>query len=166
MKQRFLKRALAAALLLATAATGCWPAFEQPEVRVAAVSLGGLGVRGGTLIAHVVVSNPNRFQLRTQALSYALELGGRTVGDGSGDPEWIRLGEGRVDKEVSIEAKDSTIVEIPLDFTYSGVGAAIRSVLDRGTIDYRIAGDLRVSEPVRRLVPFRRSGTVTLSGTQ
>jgi LEA14-like dessication related protein len=136
----------------------CWPVFRTPEVRLDTVRLSGLGLRGASLIANLVVANPNRFDLRTQALSYDVDLT---------DPDavnsgWVRLANGVLDREFRIPARDSAILEIPLEVSYSGVSSALRSILETGTFDYRIGGEINVSEPVTRRVPFRRTGKVSI----
>jgi len=93
-------------------------------------------------------------------MAYDLDLG-----DASESNSWTRLAEGTIDREYHIAARDSAVVEIPLQLAYSGVSGAIRSILNRGTFDYRIGGDISVTAPVSRRVPFRRTGTVSLSSS-
>ncbi len=143
----------------ALALTACFPSFQQPDVRLESIRLGALGFRGATLVAQVVVTNPNRYQLRSTALNYAIEL--RDPAGESGQ-SWVRLAEGLLDGEVGVAANDSAFVEVPIEVSYSGVGSALRSILATGTIDYRLSGDLQVTEPLRRRVPFRRTGSVSL----
>ena len=152
MRSRRMIPVTVAALVLAA----CWPVFRPPEVRLDGVRLGSIGLTGGTLTGYVVVDNPNAFALRTVAIGYNLEL------NDPANNRWVPLAEGTLDREVSVPANDSAVVELPLSFTYSGIGAAIRSILESGTFEYRIAGDLRLTEPLRRQVPFRRTGTVSI----
>jgi LEA14-like dessication related protein len=137
----------------------CIPKYEQPEVRLNTVRLGALGLRGGTVYATLVVTNPNSFALRTFALAYAIEMNSATTSAAS----YVPLASGTLDREVSIAAHDSALVEVPVDFTYDGVGSALRSILRSGTLDYRLSGDLQVLEPLRRRIPFRHNGTVNLA---
>jgi hypothetical protein len=58
---------------------------------------------------------------------------------------------------------DSAMIEIPVDFNWSAVGTGLRSVIERGRVDYRLAGELAVIRPVRRSVPFRRTGQVDVA---
>jgi LEA14-like dessication related protein len=145
----------AAVLLLGAA---CIPKYEEPEIRLEAVRLGALGIRGGTVWAHLVVTNPNRFPLQARSMSYELHLvDPATAGDG-----WLELANGVLDHEVHIAPNDSAVVELPVDFTYDGVGTAMRAILRTGVVDYRLSGDLQLREPIQRRVPFRRSGRVDL----
>jgi hypothetical protein len=92
-------------------------------------------------------------------LAYAIEMNSATTSAAS----YVPLASGTLDREVSIAAHDSALVEVPVDFTYDGVGGALRSILRSGTLDYRLSGDLQVLEPLRRRIPFRHNGTVNLA---
>ena len=56
-------------------------------------------------------------------------------------------------------------IRIPIDFSYSDLGSAARQLLRSGRFDYRATGsvDVRTSFGART-VPFRKTGTVYLSG--
>ena len=54
---------LAATALVLTTGLGCGSTFSQPEVTLQNVQVGGLGIRGGTLLVNLRVVNPNRFSL-------------------------------------------------------------------------------------------------------
>jgi LEA14-like dessication related protein len=155
------KSMVATALGLALAATACIPSFHQPDIRLDGVRLGGLGLRGGTLYALLSIANPNGYALETTGLSYDLELNdpGATADDG-----WIRIAQGTFDDTLRVSGKDSTVVEVPIDFSYQGAGAAMRSIMDRGTFDYRITGIVNVRDPIRRSVPYRRIGKISMAG--
>jgi LEA14-like dessication related protein len=145
-------------LALVTVPAGCASLFEAPEIRLQSVRLVGLGLTGGSLEAGVLVSNPNRYPLRSAQLSYDLEL----AAVGQTDEVWSPLATGQLEREVEIPATDSVVVGIPIEFTWSGVGGAIRSLLERGTFDYRVSGALQLRSPIRRSVPYRRTGTLSL----
>lgn len=152
----------AATLALATLTNaGCFASFERPEVRLEGVRVGGIGLRGGTVYAQLQVVNPNGFTLRAQGLTYALDLAGT-----GGADDWLPLAEGTFDERIDVPARDSAVVEIPIEFSYSDLSGALRSVLDRGTLDYRVSGSVRVTDPVGRTVPYRHSGTVSMSGVR
>jgi len=145
-------------LALALVPAGCASLFQAPEVRLQSVRVIGIGLTGGTLEAGVLVTNPNRFALRTARLSYDLELAdaGRTT------ETWNPLANGQLEHEVEIPATDSVVVPIPIEFTWTGVGSAIRSLIERGTFDYRVSGALQLRSPIRKEVPYRRTGTLSL----
>jgi hypothetical protein len=56
------------ALLLTLLVAACLPRFRQPDIRLETVRLGSLDLGGGTLIAGLVVNNPNTYEMRSSAL--------------------------------------------------------------------------------------------------
>jgi hypothetical protein len=56
-------------------------------------------------------------------------------------------------------------VTIPVNFTYRGVGEAGRQIINTGTINYNVRGDLTVGTPVGNFtVPYNRQGRVSSFG--
>ena len=100
-----------------TALAGCSTlgrqAFQNPIVNLRNVSVQGIGLSGGQLEVQLSVYNPNNFRLDASRLTYRV-----FVGDSVG------LANGAVDTRTSVQASDSTIVTIPVSFTYAGLGAA------------------------------------------
>jgi LEA14-like dessication related protein len=138
--------------------------FKQPQVTLQGVQLGGLGLRGGTLLVNLQVVNPNRFALSADRLSYDLALGGS---EEPGDTSWIDFASGTYDEPFSVEAGDTSVIQIPVEFTYSGLGGATSALLRSGTFDYRASGTVDVDTPLGNYeVPYRKKGTVTLLGTR
>jgi LEA14-like dessication related protein len=137
--------------------SACIPKFYEPELRLETVRLGALGFRGGTLYARIVVANPNSYELRSATIRYTIAMN-----DASADERthWLDVATGSIDHEVRVAAGDSVSVEVPVDFSYAGIGGAIRTVLATGSFEYRLTGDLRVIAPIRRSIPFRQSGKV------
>jgi LEA14-like dessication related protein len=157
MRNRMLPFTLAAIVL----ASACSSVFRAPDVRLSGVRLGGIGLRGGTVVAQLHVENPNGFDLEARSFTYDLELRDRSDSD-----DWVRLATGTVEREIQVPGNSETILEIPIEFSYGDFGPALRSLLDRGTFDYRVSGEVRVSEPLTRSVPYRKTGRVTLQGVQ
>jgi LEA14-like dessication related protein len=150
---------MAAALVALTAAACAGP--QQPEVRLEGVRIGGIGLRGGTLIAQVMVTNPNPFHLETSALNYNLQVAHPTEAG-----QWVSFAEGTVDERVRVERRSSKILEVPIQFRYDDVGGAFRSIMETGTFNYRVTGDVRLAEPIARTFPFSRTGLVSLEGVR
>lgn len=148
---------LLALLLLPLAA--CSSALRQPEVRLDAVRVGGIGLRGGTLYAQVHVMNPNRFDLETRSLTYDLQV---PHPDDASD--WISFAQGTITEQIRVGRNSSTVIEVPIQFRYDDFGGAVRSILDSGTFNYRVRGNVRLSEPVGRTIPYSRTGIVSLAG--
>ncbi|CAN5420839.1 hypothetical protein BH24GEM3_BH24GEM3_19180 [soil metagenome] len=162
MHTRFVSRfpILVLALVIFGACTG--PMYRQPEVTLQNVQLAGLGLRGGTLLVNLKVVNPNRFALNAERLRYDLLLrDSRTVND----TVWINFASGVLNQNFTVAARDSGSVEIPVEFTYAGLGGAASSLMRAGTFDYRASGTVDVRTPLGPYeVPFARRGTITLMG--
>jgi LEA14-like dessication related protein len=121
--------------------------FEEPVVTVSNVRVNGLGLNGGSVDIMLNVYNPNNFRLDGTELTYQLWV------------DSIPFGSGTTRENFVVAGDDSTIVTLPLDFTWSGVGSVGRAVLNTGTVPYRVAGNLRVSSAVGGVtVPYDRTG--------
>lgn len=155
-----------AVLALALALPGCTRSglFRQPQVTLEGVQVAGLGLRGGTLLVDIQVINPNRFALNAHQLEYELALSDPQTG---ADTTWVDFAKGIYDQPFSVGSGDTARVQIPVEFSYSGVSAAGTSILGRGTVTYRATGTVDVRTPLgTHEVPFRKRGTVTLLGTR
>lgn len=162
-RMRGANRMLLAALLVMGLAS-CGRAFRQPEVTLESVRLGGLGLTGGTLLVDLEVVNPNRFALNADRLTYRLAL--RDPGEES-DTTWIDFSSGTHDEPFTVSAGDTARVQIPVEFTYAGLGSAANSLLRSGTFSYRATGVVDLRTPLGGYdVPFSKRGTVTLSGAR
>lgn len=156
-------RAAAAVILLAALAACGGSVFRQPQVTLNNVRLGGLGLSGGTLLVNLEVVNPNRFALNANQLSYQLSLSDPAE---TPDTTWVDFAEGVYDQPFSVPAGDTATVQIPIEFTYSGIGSAANSLLRRGTFTYRARGTVDLRTPLGGYdVPFSKRGTVTLLGS-
>ncbi len=150
---------LAAAVIAVLAIAGCASlgalgGFKEPIVSFKDLRVRGLGLTGGSLDAYLNVYNPNGFKLDATRLSYKV-----TVGN---DAE---VGSGVLDSRFTVQDKDSTIVRIPIDFTYSGIGAAARQMMQSGSVPYNVAGDVTVTTPVGNFtVPYSGTGRFSAFG--
>jgi LEA14-like dessication related protein len=123
-------------------------AFQNPVVNLRDVRVQGLGMSGGQLEVQLGVYNPNNYRLDATRLTYRV-----AVGDDVG------LATGALDTRTTVQAGDSTIVKIPVSFTYSGLSAAARQLLQTGTVNYRVAGDVTVGSVVGNFtVPYSATG--------
>lgn len=151
----------ATVLLLPLVISACGGSvFKQPQVTLENVQLGGLGLRGGTLLVNLEVVNPNRFALNANQLSYELALRDPDVED---DNSWVDFATGSYDIPFAVAAGDTANVQIPIEFTYAGIGGAANALLRSGTFTYRASGTVDVRTPLgTHAVPFQRRGTVAL----
>jgi LEA14-like dessication related protein len=145
------------ALVAAACSTLGRQVFAEPQVSFRDVKINGLGLTGGSLDIVLAVYNPNEFRLDATKLTYRL-----LVGDS------IQFGDGVLDSQFTVQEKDSTLVRLPLSFTYSGIGAAGRQLLQTGSVNYTVAGDVTVATPIGNFTrPYRGTGTFnTLSGSR
>jgi len=130
-------------------------AFRQPVVNLRDVRVRGLGLNGGSLDVLLNVYNPNHYRLDATRLTYKVALAGDS----------ITLASGALDSRFTVQDNDSTTVTIPVSFTYAGVGAAGRSLLNTGSVAYHVLGDVTVGSPVGNFtVPYSSQGRFTTTG--
>ena len=139
----------------------CSSVMRQPEVRLESMRVGGIGLRGGTLYAQVYVGNPNGFDLETRSLTYDMQV---EHPDSAG--RWVSFSQGTVEEPVRVRGNGSTVIEVPIQFRYDDLGGAVRSILDTGTFNYRVRGDVELSQPIGRTIPYSKTGIVSLRGVR
>ena len=123
-------------------------AFQNPVVNLRDVRVLGLGTTGGNLEVHLGVYNPNNYRLDASRLTYRVSVG-----------DSIGLANGALDTHTAVQAGDSTIVKIPVSFTYAGLGAAATQLLRTGAVTYRVMGDVTVGSVVGNFtVPYSTTG--------
>ena len=142
---------LAALVALSGCATLSQLAFVEPEVDLLEVQVMGLGLSGGTLNLVLDVYNPNTYDINSGRLSLALAL------------DETPFGEIGLDRALSLPNGEHTSVELPLRFSWQGVGAGARALLDTGSVPYALRGTMWVDLPMgERAVSVGRGGTVTM----
>jgi LEA14-like dessication related protein len=143
-----------AVLAIAACASLGRAAFQQPIVSFKDLKVRGLGLSGGSLDAYLNVYNPNGFRLDATRLSYRVSLGDNT-----------EVGSGTLESRFNVQSNDSTIVRIPIDFTYAGIGAAGRQIMQSGSVPYNVSGDVTVATPVGNFtVPYSGTGRFSAFG--
>lgn len=145
---------VAVALTLAGCSALGRAAFQNPVVSLRDVRVLGLGTTGGQLEVQLGVYNPNQYRLDATRLTYRV-----FVGDSVG------VASGALDTQTTVQAGDSTIVRVPIAFTYSGVGAAAMQLMRTGSVTYRVGGDVTVGSPVGNFtVPYNTTGQFNTMG--
>ena len=126
--------------LLATTAIGCASVaravFREPVVTYKDAYITGLGLNGGTLEVVLSIYNPNSFRLDGTALTYRIAV------------DSVPFGNGTLSDRFTVQEGDSTIVRLPLQFSYSGVGNAGRQLIQTGSVNYTVSGDMTVGTPI------------------
>jgi LEA14-like dessication related protein len=144
---------VAVAGVSACASLGALGGFREPIVSFKDLRVRGLGLTGGSLDAYINVYNPNGFKLDATRLTYNVKVGENDLGTGA------------LDSRFTVQDKDSTTVRIPIDFTYSGIGAAARQMMQSGAVPYTITGDVTVATPLGNFTrPYTGTGRFTAFG--
>lgn len=156
-----INRGMLAVVWLAVFAAGCIGRVRKPEVTLNAVRVAGIGLRGASLIAELDINNQNDFTIETDSIRY--ELFANTSGDGS---NWSPVLTRTFTQHVKIDEDKTTRVDIPIEFNYSDLSGAARAILDRGTFNYQLRGNVFVREPLKRTIPFTHTGNVSLQGAR
>ena len=130
--------------------------FKQPDVQLQEVRLNGLGLTGGNLDVRLMVHNPNRFGLDARRMEYNVVLG-----------DSVKFASGALDAPFRVGGHDSSVVAIPVNFTFAGIGAAGRQLLNTGGVNYRVHGQVVVGTPIGDYtVPFNSARRFNaMSGT-
>lgn len=156
MRKVVLVAASAIALGSTVALSGCASlarqAFAQPVVTLKDVHINGLGLTGGSMDVLLNVYNPNHFRLDATQLHYTVKV------------DTVQFATGTLDQAFTVQENDSTTVRIPIDFTYAGIGQAGRQLLNTGSVNYRVLGDVKVGSPISVTVPFDRTGRFSALG--
>lgn len=148
-------------LLAVVVVAGACAHVQKPEVELTGVRVAGVGLKGASLIADLDIRNANDFGIETDSIVYELFA---STPDANGG--WSRVLQRSYTQRIKIRENRTTKVEVPIDFNYTDVQGAARSILDRGTFNYRLDGNVYLREPVRRKMPFTRTGNVSLSGVR
>jgi LEA14-like dessication related protein len=128
--------------------------FKEPTVQLRDVRVNGMGLTGGNLNVRLSVYNPNGYRLDATRLTYNV-----LVGDS------VQFATGTVDDKFTVHGNDSSVVTIPVSFTYSGIGAAGRQLLNTGGVNYRVAGDVIVGTAIGSFtVPYSSTGRFNALG--
>src|SRR6266513_4640848 len=143
-------------IVLSVAIAGCATLrnalnFEEPQIQLQEINVTGMGLSGGTLDLVFDVYNPNQYRLRSTRLEVGLELA-RTD-----------FGEALIDKPLDLSPQNHSRVVMPVRFTWAGVGAAARSLLQSQELPYGITGAVIQDTPVgERRVQLQNTGKVPL----
>jgi LEA14-like dessication related protein len=125
--------------------------FQDPQVALQEINVTGLGLSGGTLDLVFDVYNPNTYRLRSTRLQVGLDLEGTYFGDAL------------IDKPLDLSPENHSRVVMPVRFSWSGVGAAARALLERQALNYGLTGTALLDTPLgERRVQLKGKGEVPL----
>lgn len=146
--------------MLAIVLTGCGALlkrdFKEPVVTFKEGRITGLGVTGGSLEVVLDVYNPNGFRLDGTRISYAISV------------DSVKVGDGLYNTRFQVDKGQTSEIRLPLNFTYLGIGAAGRQLMQTGSVEYRVRGDLTVGTPLGDFTrPYDQRGRFSsLSGVR
>jgi len=125
--------------------------FQEPDIALQEIDITGFGLQGGTLDLVFDVYNPNQYRLRSTRLEFGLALAGTD------------FGEALIDKPLDLSPQNHSRVVMPVRFTWAGVGAAARSLLQAQELPYGITGAVMLDTPLgSRRVQLQSTGNVPL----
>jgi LEA14-like dessication related protein len=144
---------LMAIVAIAGCATLGLGGFKEPIVNFRDLRVTGLGLTGGSLDVYLSVYNPNGFKLDATRLTYRLLVGEN------------ELGTGALDSRFTVQDRDSSVVRIPVNFTYTGIGGAARQMMQSGSVPYTVTGDVTVATPLGSFTrPYTGNGRFSPMG--
>ena len=124
--------------------------FREPVVSYKDAYITGLGLSGGTLEVVLSIYNPNSFRLDGTGLTYRIAV------------DSVPFGNGSLSDRFTVQEGDSTTVRLPLSFTYAGVGQAGRQLIQTGSVNYTVSGDITVGTPIGSFTrPYSGRGRLT-----
>jgi LEA14-like dessication related protein len=133
--------ALAVSFMLLASFASCKDAmqrvFQQPQAEFRGVRLGGVALGGGTLDVTLLIRNPNPYRLTATGAQYRLLV-----------DDSVEVGHGVTADTVSVGARDSATVHLPLDVDWASLQRALRGAARDGEADYRIVGQIRAQTPL------------------
>jgi LEA14-like dessication related protein len=155
MKFRKLAVVLASALALSIPACN---RVRAPDVELIGVRFAGIGFQGIALNADLSIVTPNKFAMEADSVTFKLE-----AGDPNQPGTWVPVTTGTQRAAIRVEGGGRNVVAVPIEFAYSDLGTSVRSILGRGTLEYRVSGRVWVRKPIRIPVPFRHTGNVSIA---
>ena len=150
------RRFLSGALVLALATGGCSVSsvFEKPELQFRGLRVNSIGLGGASIDIVVDVYNPNSYRLGLDSFSYDLSI------------ENVRFGAGATDVPLSVEGRDRATVRLPLDLDWSRLGDVGRGVLNTGSVNYGVSGEMMVATGFGKFrVPYSQAGQFAILGS-
>ena len=126
-------------------------AFARPTIAVRGVRVKSVGLTGGSIQVSLAIANPNPYPLPIERATYIFALADST-----------EIGRGESAAAFTLPARDSTVVELPLDGSWQGLRAAPRDAARDRTVDYPFTGSVTLETPVGNPnVPFESAGRFT-----
>ena len=123
------------------------PTLYNPIVSLRDVRMSGVGITGGTMEIELNVYNPNPDTLHQPRFAYRVVIADRQVAKGIYDADF------------ALPGNDSVKVRLPATFGFAGATSAGRAIMNNGSLNYRVLGEIVVrTEYGRYRFPYDRAG--------
>lgn len=120
--------------------------FMNPTVSIKTCEVRGISFQGVNMDIILVIENPNPAAMEANRIYYKIvKASDNTL-----------MAKDVVERQFAIPAGKSTDVLVPVTFSYSGLGAAGMSLINKGTTKLLVSGDMTFEAP---LAP---NGTITI----
>ena len=133
--------------LSACSSAGIKGISETPTVQVHKVEMGNFNLSGGSAVFVLNITNPNSFPIPLTGFDYGLRLNG------------IEVANGIKEQRVTIGAKQSQKLEVPLSLSFSNMLNMLPNLLRTRKVDYTLGGSLHF--PWIK-IPFQRTGAAAI----
>ncbi|MEH6455248.1 MAG: LEA type 2 family protein [Cocleimonas sp.] len=120
---------------------------ETPTVQVHKVEMGNFNLSGGSAVFVLNITNPNSFPIPLMGFDYGLRLNG------------IEVANGIKEQRVTIGARQSQKLEVPLSLSFSNMVNMLPNLLRTRKVNYSLGG--RLHFPWIK-IPFQRTGGANL----
>ncbi|MDH4349543.1 MAG: LEA type 2 family protein, partial [Gemmatimonadota bacterium] len=110
--------------------------FQHPTTQLVTVAVTAISLEGGALRLALDVHNPNGYELRATRMALGVDL------------EATHFGNAELTEALRLPARQTTRVDVPVRFAWTGVGAGARALLSRGVVRYALDGRLFVDTPL------------------
>jgi len=142
-----------AAIVIMAACSLVGREFLEPVVSFRSARITGIGVTGGALEVELDIYNPNSYRLDGSRLTYTIML------------DSVRFGDGEYNSKFQVDKGDTSTIVLPLRFDYAGIGTAGRQLINTGTVDYRVLGDITFGTPLGNMTrPYDQKGRFSTLG--
>lgn len=136
-----------ASFLSACSSGGIKGLVEEPTIQVHKVEMGNFNLSGGSATFVLDIQNPNSFPIPLSGFDYGLRLNG------------IQVAQGVKQQRVTIGAKQSQKMEIPLHFSFTNMVNMLPGLLRSRSLNYDLGGSIHL--PWFK-IPFNRAGTTNI----
>lgn len=152
-----MKKCLIISVIMVSFLAGCSALRElsdikEPTVAFSDVSIQSLSFDGITLLFDFDVTNPNRFGVSAEQYQYEFFINDRSFLSGE-------------QKEgISIDRETTTIIQVPVSFTFSKLAETFGSLIRQDSLSYQLSTEVEFELPAagRQRVPVEAGGQFPL----